>query len=154
MSMFISNEAATDWLSKPVSGIDGLGSLVYNDVEQRYEVPGVGAIDIPDVSANMAKGVARNVLATYCSTADISSVTDAEISKLAVDVVHGMTAAEILQIADTKSSPYQWYAKELGRRVCNLATSRMQGSKMPIPWGWIALLGAAVIGGYFLFKGK
>jgi len=157
MSMFVSNEQAQDFLTQPVSGINGLSELVYNEAQQRYEVPGVGAIDIPDLSTNMAKGIARNVLQGYCSTADISQITDAEITQKAVEVATNMTAAEILQISDTTSSAYQKYATALGKKICDLATARKDatspGFVMP-KWGWPAIIVAAVIGGYFIFKGK
>ena len=163
MSMFVSNEQAQDFLTQPVSGVEGLGyttkttlpiifgkttEMTFDETQTKTgNDSGEEEIDIAGLRASAQ---------AKCPSAKISNITDAELTAHGQSV---MTKYANLSL-DEFLAKGQQIQDEILTTICNAAQAKSGGTQtsssgfvMP-KWGWPAIIVAAVIGGYFIFKGK
>lgn len=186
MSMFQSDEQTQNWLTNPVSGIEGLGLS--------SDSPNWSSIEINQPNREYIGKWLRYADVAYYSTSQCADLLNKYMNKHNTndrDILLKQVAAEVandmrLTLDEAKNigghgDRYQLFLqntalnfckalssandagnnndvtipKEVGGKTKTDSGTQTSSSGFVMPkWGWPAIIGAAVVVGYFVFRGK
>lgn len=98
--------------------------------------------------------VARNVLQTFCSGADLSILSEADIQAIVVAEASTVPLTDLPKLADTKSEIYTNLLANIGKKVCDAATAKKgtATNENAKKFGKYLLWGAGIVVGGVIIK--